>query len=128
MSIPPHIREVAFLRVAALTGAWFVWDIHYPIAREAGISEACLKVIKAVEGDMAGLSDEQIAVLRYADAMTMGGETREIVERIRAFLGENGTVELTGCIAGFNCVSRFVVALDVGECNGKGKQEQASRG
>jgi alkylhydroperoxidase family enzyme len=123
MSLPAHIREVAFLRVAALTGAWYEWDIHAPIAMEAGISVKCLQVIKGVEGGMAGLSDEQMAVMRYADAMTIGGGVGgEVVERVRRFLGEKGTVELTGCIAGFNCVCRFVVALDVGECNGKGRE------
>jgi hypothetical protein len=33
-------------------------------------------------------------------------------------LGDREVVELTATVAAYNCVSRFLVALDVGECNG----------
>ena len=33
--------------------------------------------------------------------------------------GERGVVEITATVAAYNCVSRFLVALDVGERNGE---------
>jgi hypothetical protein len=38
---------------------------------------------------------------------------------LKGWLGDREVVELTASVAAYNCVSRFLVALDVGECNGR---------
>jgi len=43
--------------------------------------------------------------------------------RLRAAVGEREVVEITAAVAAYNCVSRFLVALDVGERNGGGLVE-----
>jgi alkylhydroperoxidase family enzyme len=51
--------------------------------------------------------------------MTVGVEVDDAVtEKLKNFLSDKEVVELTATIAAYNCVSRFLVALDVGECNG----------
>jgi alkylhydroperoxidase family enzyme len=56
-------------------------------------------------------------VLRYADAMTRDVIVSDVVFEALKEVGfcEREIVELTVVIAGYNCVSRFLVALDVGE-------------
>lgn len=115
----PNIRELCFCRVAALTGAWYEWDIHAPIAAEAGVTEDVLTELKkADEGFVKGLDGRGQAVVGYADAMTLRSKVEQpVFDRLKEFFDEKGVVELTNSIAGFNCVSRLVVALDVGEKN-----------
>jgi alkylhydroperoxidase family enzyme len=70
---------------------------------------------------VSGLSDKEAAILAYTDAMTREVKVSdECFEKVKGLFTEREVVELTACIAGYNCVSRFLVALDVGENNGKG--------
>jgi hypothetical protein len=38
---------------------------------------------------------------------------------LKGLMGDKQVVELTATIAAYNAVSRFLVALDVGECNAR---------
>lgn len=72
-------------------------------------------------GAAAGLDDAERIVLAYTDAMTrVVAVEGALFERVRVLLGDRGVVELTAAVAGYNCVSRFLVALDVGEMNSQG--------
>jgi len=42
-----------------------------------------------------------------------------VFRRLRGLFSEQEVVEITATVAAYNCVSRFLVALDVGESNGK---------
>ncbi|KAH8811369.1 putative 4-carboxymuconolactone decarboxylase [Xylogone sp. PMI_703] len=120
-TLPPDVREIAFCRVAALTGCEYEWEIHSPIAREAGVSERGLQTIHNKDAtDTTGLDSRQAAVLRYADAMTKTAVVpEEVFDTVKRFFTEKEMVELTASIAGFNTVARFCVALDVGEKNAR---------
>ena len=76
------------------------------------------------KGEMEGrLSERQRAVLAYADAMTIGIKVSdEIFAWIRRLFDDRETVEITATVAAYNCVSRFLVALDVGEMSEKEKK------
>ena len=72
-----------------------------------------------------GLSEMQWAVIAYTDAMTKDVKVAdELFERMRKWFKEKEIVEITATVAAYNCVSRFLVALDVGEMNEKGKEKQ----
>ena len=123
MSLPADLRETAFLRVAAVTNCWFEWDIHSPIAQESGVSKEGINhgILHGEEGNYKGLTDHQRIVVEYADAVSSSVciVDEELVNRLRQFLSERQVVELTGCVAGFNLVGRFISALDIGEKNGE---------
>ena len=125
-------------RVAALNGAAYEWVQHAPLARgEGGIGEDGMEVIADVaktatedsdvvresrgeRGERTALNQKQWAVLGYADQMTRQIEVDdEVFERLQALFTEQEIVEITATVAGYNCVSRFLVALDVGEMNGR---------
>lgn len=58
--------------------------------------------------------------MQYADASTKDIEVPDaLFAKVKETFSEKEVVELTATIGAYNCVSRFLVALDVGEMNGK---------
>jgi isovaleryl-CoA dehydrogenase len=132
-SIPDSLKELAISRVAVLNHAVHEWDVHAALALKAGVSEEVLQTVYDLpvtkkgmverEG-LLGFSKEEYAVLVYTDQMTVGVQVEDsVAEMVKGVLGDTGTVELTATIAAYNAVSRFLVALDVGECNGRGMKK-----
>ncbi|CAO2653833.1 Nn.00g105660.m01.CDS01 [Neocucurbitaria sp. VM-36] len=129
-SVPEGLKEVAISRVAVLNSAVHEWDIHAALAVKAGISKDAMQLVfdlpvtknGLVEREgLQGFTGEEYAVLCYTDQMTIGVQVEEAVAaKLSEFLSDKQVVELTATIAAYNCVSRFLVALDVGESNGKG--------
>ena len=141
-SLLADIRELCICRVAVLNGADYEWEHHIPILREAGVTERGVEEVKnrkawrgwiredvsdavAVEGDTqyddcGGLNEQQRAILAYTDAMTIGVRVNEeIFAELKKHFDERHIVEITATVAAYNCVSRFLVALDVGEMEEK---------
>ncbi|EIN09520.1 hypothetical protein PUNSTDRAFT_112972 [Punctularia strigosozonata HHB-11173 SS5] len=118
MLLTPDIREIVICAVAAVNGALYEWDHHAPLASAAGVSDEALAGIKA--GNGVGLSPKQHAAWAYAVEMTRDVTVSdETFARLREHCkDEREIVEITGTCAGYNAVSRFLVALDVGEKNG----------
>ena len=121
-SLAADYREVAFCSVASLTGCWYEWDIHAPIAEAAGVPRETLSTLKAgnlTSKQVSGtLAPAHAAIAQYAEEMTTSSTVSEhVYQGVRAFLTDREMVELTASIAGFNAVCKFVVALDVGEKN-----------
>ncbi|KAJ5497604.1 hypothetical protein N7463_009591 [Penicillium fimorum] len=110
------IMELAVCRVAVLNSAIYEWNAHAPLALRGGIKpdqlHAALTLPCTAEGR---------AVLRYTDQMTRTIRVEDDVFAELKTVGYNDReiVELTTGIAGYNCVSRFLVALDVGENNAR---------
>ncbi|KAB5577654.1 AhpD-like protein [Coniochaeta sp. 2T2.1] len=126
-SLPHDIRELAISRVAVVNRAWYEWGHHAPLAVQGGVSEGLMEQVKVPEGlkfgegQGEGFSEKQWACLVYADEMTRNVEVRdETFARVRELFSEREVVEITATVAAYNCVSRFLVALDVGEKNGLG--------
>lgn len=60
-------------------------------------------------------SEALTAVLTYTDAMTLTVTVLdEVFANLKKHFSEREVVEITATIAAYNCVSRFLVALDVG--------------
>ena len=106
-------RELAILRVALLNGADYEYRAHVPFAREEGVSEQQIEAIPAWELSRS-FDDRERTVLAYTDCMTRGIRVPDAVftEVKRAF-DDREIVELTTTIAGYNLVSRFLVAMQL---------------
>ncbi|KAK0106677.1 hypothetical protein ONS96_004297 [Cadophora gregata f. sp. sojae] len=124
-SLPDDIREIAICRVAVINEAWYEWSHHAPLAKAGGVSDAGLKVLGKKEFGGVGeeekgvLNEQQWAVVRYTDAMTRDVRVgEEVFGELKRLFSEQEVVEITATVACYNCVSRFLVALDVGERNG----------
>ena len=142
-TLSADIRELCICRVAVLNGADYEWEHHIPSLQEAGVGERAVAEIKnrkawrgwigedvdvvAEEGDTqrddcGGLNELQRAVLAYTDAMTIGVKVSDdIFAQLKKLIDDRHVVEITATVAAYNCVSRFLVALDVGEMSEKKK-------
>lgn len=107
------MRELAILRVALLNGAAYEYRAHVPFALKEGLPQ---EKIDALEGwrESKLYSKQERAVLAYTDAMTREIKVAdEVFAAVRAAFDERETVELTATIAGYNLVSRFLVAMQL---------------
>jgi len=125
-TIADSITEIAACRVAVLNQAWFEWEQHSPLLRACpGVTEEFIQYVREApprrgeEVVRGGVLDERHeAVLAYTDAMTLSVKVPDSVfGELKKFFGEREIVEITAVVAAYNCVSRFLVALDVGEMN-----------
>ncbi|KAI4619411.1 uncharacterized protein J4E87_007661 [Alternaria ethzedia] len=121
-SLPTSIRETAICRVAVLNKAWYEWESHSPIleSAQAVTKPQVLAVLNSSPRQpLEALGDKLSAVLAYTDAMTLDVRVPDSVfEQLKTVgFSEKETVEITATVAAYNCVSRFLVALDVGERN-----------
>ncbi|RYN53195.1 hypothetical protein AA0118_g9715 [Alternaria tenuissima] len=122
-SLQTAIRETAICRVAVLNKAWYEWESHSPILESA--TDVTQDQVRAVLESAAREPLDEIlgprlsAVLAYTDAMTLDVRVPDAVfEKLKeAGFSDKEVVEITATIAAYNCVSRFLVALDVGERN-----------
>lgn len=115
------LLELAICRVALLNRAWYQYDGHIKaLTRCEDFDSAKLKIVETLQpSDRGPLSLLQWAVLRYADAMTKDITVPDTVFRDlqNSGLNDREMTELTLAVAAYNGVSRFLVALDVGERN-----------
>ncbi|PKX89585.1 carboxymuconolactone decarboxylase family protein [Aspergillus novofumigatus IBT 16806] len=118
------IKELIICRVAVLNGAWFEWEQHAPLLEEGGLSDEGMHAVRDIHADIPlkidekALSPAEGAVLKYTDAMTKTVTVpEEVFQELKGFFNEREIVEITTTVAAYNCVSRFLVALNVGEKN-----------
>ncbi|CAK4032499.1 related to 4-carboxymuconolactone decarboxylase family [Lecanosticta acicola] len=116
-TLPDSIRELAICRVAALNHAWYEWDQHKPILeKSSALKQDVVEKIKDRGWDGSGLDEKHLAVFEYTNAMTLGCIVKEaIFKGLKALFSDREVVEITATVAAYNTVSRFLVALDVGE-------------
>lgn len=96
---------------------------HERIGRTAGLTSKQLAVIRddttalREDVDLARvLSDLQRAALAYTDWMTRNIQVPQpIFDALKTHLDDKQVVEATMTVAAYNMVSRFLVALDVGD-------------
>ncbi|KUL82749.1 hypothetical protein ZTR_10909 [Talaromyces verruculosus] len=133
--IDAGILELSISRVAVLNHAVYEWNIHAPLALKAGVHPAELKEAQKLPSYTETSNNEDVlnawqetclnarqrAVMSYTDEMTRNvvvkNETFKLLKDVG--LSDREILELTTTIAGYNCVSRILVSLDVGENNGK---------
>lgn len=67
-----------------------------------------------------GIDAKHAAVLSYTDYSTLAVEVPdEVFAIMKETFNDREIVEITATIGAYNCVSRFLVALDVSESNGE---------
>ncbi|KAF2202799.1 4-carboxymuconolactone decarboxylase-like protein, partial [Delitschia confertaspora ATCC 74209] len=125
-TLPASIRETIICRVAVLNKAWYEWEQHMPLLRAcSGITESHISYIfnSPAEEDTVFMIDEELdekyrAVMLYTDCMTVNVKVEDAVfERLKKSFSKREIVEISSTVAAYNCVSRFLVALDVGVKN-----------
>jgi alkylhydroperoxidase family enzyme len=112
-TLPGKIRELMMCRVAAINDAPYEWEAHAPLALKEGATQAQLDALRDWEGSDAFDVTER-AALAYCDAMTKQVHVPDaIAQAVRDAFPARQLVELTVTIAGYNCVSRVLEALEI---------------
>ena len=108
-----RIREMVICRIAAINGASYEWNAHAPIALQEGMTQSQLDALPAWEGSPLFDATER-AALAYCDAMTkLVHVPDDVAKSVRDLFPPRQLVELTVTIAGYNCVSRVLEALEI---------------
>lgn len=121
VSFSQSLAELAICYIAVLNDATYEWTAHAPLALKAGASRTALEaVLKGDVQNQEALSDDERLVLEFTEQSTKQVKVDdEVFERVKARFNDQEVMELTITVAGYNMVSRFLVALDVTESNGK---------
>jgi len=92
---------------------------------EGDVGEVGEREVRSGKREAEGeLTEMQWAVMAYTDAMTRDVRVgEEVFEKLKRYFGKKEIVEITATVAAYNCVSRFLVALDVGEMNEQGENK-----
>ena len=111
--LPPKLRELAILRIATLLGSEYEWAQHLPIALEAGVTREQAESIRQWQ-DSADFDDQEQAVLRYTDEVTLNVEAADkTFEALTKYLSERQIVELTVSVGYWGMIARVLVPLKI---------------
>lgn len=93
-TLPDDLRELATLVAAKVWEQGFEWEVHAPLAEEAGVSKAAVEAIARGERPPA-LSEKEAAVYDFSVQLH---ETKqvddEVYARVNGFFGVAGVLEL----------------------------------
>jgi alkylhydroperoxidase family enzyme len=117
LSVNPKLRELAIMSIGVLNRAEYEWIQHEAEFLAAGGTK---EQLVALESPIAALADAkrfdeaERATLALTFEMTRDVKVSDAtMKRVRAVLPDPQVVELIGAIAGYNMVSRFLVATGV---------------
>jgi alkylhydroperoxidase family enzyme len=117
LAVPARLRELAIMSIGVLNHADYEWFQHEGEFLKAGGTKeqlAALKNASAALKDSKHFDDAERATLALTFEMTRAIAVKPAtMKQIRAVLPDDQVVELIGTIAGYNMVSRFVVATGV---------------
>ncbi|KAH7174109.1 AhpD-like protein [Fusarium flagelliforme] len=122
-SLADDLRELAICRIAVANRAWYEWMHHAPLAVDNGVTSESMDEILRDEALLKsarpeGFTEKQWAVCVVADEMTRNVQVKdETFDWLKTLTSHQEVVEVVATVACYNCVSRFLVALDVGERN-----------
>ena len=117
LSLAPKLRELSIMAVGTLNRADYEWAQHEKEFLAAGGTQeqlAALRDVPAAMEDAKRFDEAERATLALTVEMTRNVKVSDAtMKRIRALLPDQQVVELVGTIAGYNMVSRFLVATGI---------------
>jgi alkylhydroperoxidase family enzyme len=117
LAVPAKLRETAIMSIGVLNKADYEWAQHEGEYLKSGGTKDQLQALKhpeRAERDAKQFDDAERATLALTREMTRNiSVSPATLKRVRALLPDDQVVELIGTIAGYNMVSRFVVATGV---------------
>jgi alkylhydroperoxidase family enzyme len=116
-TIAPRLRELTMCVVAVLNKASYEFQAHSPLYQEAGATTeqvAELKKLGTVDFNLSLFSKLEQDVISFVKSMTQDIEVPDVLkDNLYDALGSRHLVELMAVAAGYNLVSRFLVASGI---------------
>jgi alkylhydroperoxidase family enzyme len=117
LSLAPRLRELAIMSVGVLNKADYEWVQHEADFLAAGGTREQMDALRnpaAALTDTKRFDEPERATLALTYEMTRSIVVADAtMRRVRAALPDQQVVELVGTIAGYNMVSRFLVATGI---------------
>ena len=108
-----HLRELAILRVAHLTGANYEWTQHVPLAKETGVTDAQVEALPQGAASDA-FNEVEKRVIRFTDEVTQDVKaSAETFAALEKELGPRQMVELALAIGFYGMVARVMESFEV---------------
>jgi 4-carboxymuconolactone decarboxylase len=118
-TLEPRIYELIVLTVARHWSTPYVWAVHEPIGRKAGLSGEVIDALKARTRPAFAKADEALVY----DAVTelLGGTilSAPLYERLLKQYGVQTTVELVSVVGLYNMIATVLNGFDVPTANGE---------
>jgi len=110
--LDPRIRELAILRVAALSPAEYERTQHVPIAKACGATDD--EIAAVAKGDLASLDPRAALALRFTDACLREVRVPDaLFEEARAAFSPQEIVELVMTVGYYMMTARLLETLGV---------------
>jgi alkylhydroperoxidase family enzyme len=114
LSLPGKLRELPIMAIAVMNKADYEWVAHEPEFLKAGGTKEQLAAIQKLNADPKLFDETERTALQLTMEMTREVKPKQsTLDRIRKLLPDAQVVELIGTIAGYNMVSRFLLATGV---------------
>src|SRR5258708_1134689 len=114
LTLPGKLRELPIMAIAVLNKADYEWLQHEPEFLKAGGTREQLGALRELRADAKLFDAQELAALQLTIEMTRDVQPKQAtVDAVRKLLPDEQVVELIGTIAGYNMVSRFLLATGV---------------
>lgn len=112
-ALTPRLRELAILRVAALTGCTYIWAHHERFALAFGITAAEISAVRQGP-DAPAFTGVERDLLRFVDEVTTHARASDATwEALAAALPVRELVELTVATSFYGMTARLVETLGI---------------
>jgi len=114
LALPGKLRELPIMAIAVMNKADYEWAQHEPEFLKAGGTKEQLAALKELKADPGLFDPTELAALQLTAEMTRDVQVKQAtLDKVRSLLPDQQVVELIGTIAGYNMVSRFLIATGV---------------
>ena len=112
LALPGNLRELAIMAIGVMNKADYEWQAHEPEFLKAGGTKEQLAALKTLDPKPFNAAEK--AALQLTIEMTRDVQPKQAtIDAVRKLLPDDQVVELIGTIAGYNMVSRFLLATGV---------------
>jgi 4-carboxymuconolactone decarboxylase len=112
-TLPGDIREMAVLITARHVSQPYEWFAHAPLARQAGLPEDVIELIR-MHGDLAGLPPRYARAARVVQhALAYESLPAALQQAVEAELGVAGLLELVALAGYYRLIAGVLFAFDV---------------
>ena len=101
---------MVILFVARLWTTQYLWTVHVPIARKAGLSDAIITALREGRRPADGAADESAALDYCIELTRRRAVSDQTFERISGFFDQRQIIDLTAVLGYYFMVSLFVNA------------------
>lgn len=110
--LPLLLREIVVLRVAALRDSAMERAIHYPLALQAGMTEAEIDAVE--QGRYEEMSPDRAALVRYVSECTIDHRASAAAfHALREHYSQNEIAELTHLAGHAMMTAMYLASLDI---------------